>query len=28
VFEEQRAKKLTDIANEKADKLLQARDRH
>jgi len=28
VFEEQRAKKLTDIANEKAEKLLQARDRH
>lgn len=28
VFEEQRAKKLTDIANEKAEKLLKARDRH
>jgi len=28
VYEEQRAKKLTDIANEKADKLLKARDRH
>lgn len=28
VFEEQRAKKLTDIANEKAEKLLRARDRH
>lgn len=28
VFEEQRAKKLTDIATEKAEKLLQARERH
>lgn len=28
VFEESRAKKLTDIANEKAEKLLKARDRH
>ena len=28
VFEEQRAKKLTEIANEKAEKLLKARDRH
>ena len=28
VFEENRAKKLTDIANEKAEKLLKARDRH
>lgn len=28
VFEEQRAKKLTDIATEKAEKLLKARDRH
>lgn len=28
VFEEGRAKKLTDIANEKAEKLLKARDRH
>ena len=28
MFEEQRAKKLTDIANEKAEKLLKARDRH
>ena len=28
VYEEQRAKKLTDIANEKAEKLLKARDRH
>ena len=28
VFEEQRANKLTDIANEKAEKLLKARDRH
>ena len=28
VFEEQRAKKLTDTANEKAEKLLKARDRH
>jgi hypothetical protein len=25
---EQRAKKLTEIANEKAEKLLKARDRH
>jgi len=28
VFEESRAKKLTEIANEKAEKLLKARDRH
>lgn len=28
VFEEQRAKKLTEIANEKAEKLMKARDRH
>jgi hypothetical protein len=28
VFEEGRAKKLTEIANEKAEKLLKARDRH
>ena len=28
VYEEGRAKKLTDIANEKAEKLLKARDRH
>ena len=28
VFEEQRAKKLTDIATEKAEKLLKARVRH
>ena len=28
VFEENRAKKLTEIANEKAEKLLKARDRH
>ena len=28
VFEEERAKKLTKIANEKADKLLDARQRH
>ena len=28
VFEEQRAKKLTDIANQKAEKLLKARERH
>jgi len=28
VFEEQRAKKLTDIATEKAEKLLKARERH
>lgn len=28
VFEENRAKKLTDIATEKAEKLLKARDRH
>ena len=28
VYEEQRAKNLTDIANEKAEKLLKARDRH
>ena len=28
MFEENRAKKLTEIANEKAEKLLRARDRH
>ena len=28
VYEETRAKKLTDIANEKAEKLLKARERH
>lgn len=28
MHEEQRAKKLTDIATEKAEKLLQARERH
>ena len=28
VFEENRAKKLTEIANEKAEKLLKARGRH
>jgi len=28
VYEEQRAKKLTDIASEKAEKLLKARERH
>lgn len=28
VYEEQRAKKLTDIATEKAEKLLKARERH
>ena len=28
VFEETRAKKLTDIATEKAEKLLKARERH
>ena len=28
VYEEQRAKKLTDIATEKAEKLLRARERH
>ena len=28
MFEENRAKKLTEIANEKAEKLLKARDRH
>jgi hypothetical protein len=27
-FEQQRAQKLTDIATEKASKLLDARDRH
>lgn len=27
-FEDERAKKLTVLANEKADKLLKARDRH
>jgi hypothetical protein len=28
IFEEERAKKLTRIANEKAEKLLKARSRH